>query len=149
MSQGNQWLRLGHPAFIEAKRAYFEDYLAAIAKHGWNSEADLAVKKFEYLVALIQLAVPRDPASDSFRQGNTIGTKYRHWRRAKFLQQYRLFFRYSSKVETIIYAWVNDNQTLRSYGSKTDAYLVFRKMLEQGRVPNDWDELMAESEKLS
>ena len=149
MSQGNQWLKLAHPAFIEAKRSYLGEYLAAKAKNGWDAEANLAVKKFEYLVALMQIAIPRDPSSDSFRQGNTIGPRYRHWRRAKFLQQYRLFFRYSSKVETIIYAWVNDDQTLRSYGSKTDAYLVFRRMLEQGRVPNDWDELMAESEKLS
>lgn len=149
MSQANQWLKLAHPAFIEAKKAYLAEYLAAKGKYGWDAEPNLAVKKFEYLVALMQIAIPRDPSSGSFRQGNTIGPKYRHWRRAKFLQQYRLFFRYSSKVETIIYAWVNDQQTLRSYGSKTDAYLVFRKMLDEGRVPNDWDELMAESEKLS
>ncbi|MFM8927689.1 MAG: type II toxin-antitoxin system YhaV family toxin [Rhodoluna sp.] len=149
MSQENQWLRLAHPAFLEAKKVYFGEYLAAIEKNGWDAEPNLAVKKFEYLVALKQIAIPRNPSSDSFRQGNSIEPRYHHWRRAKFLQQYRLFFRYSSKVETIIYAWVNDNQTLRSYGSKTDAYLVFRKMLEEGRVPNDWDELIAESEKLS
>ena len=149
MSRGNQWLRLAHPAFIEAKKAYLAEYIEAKEKYGWDAEPNLAVKKFEYLVALMQISIPRDPSSDSFCQGNTIGPKYRHWRRAKFLQQYRLFFRYSSKVETIIYAWLNDNETLRSFGSQTDAYFVFRKMLEQGRVPNNWDELMAESEKLS
>jgi toxin YhaV len=44
---------------------------------------------------------------------------------------------------------VNNDDTLRAYGSKTDAYLVFRKMLESGKVPNSWDELMAESKRLS
>jgi toxin YhaV len=48
-----------------------------------------------------------------------------------------------------VYGWVNDPTTLRAYGTKTDAYLVFKKMLESGRVPNDWDELIAESKRLS
>jgi toxin YhaV len=65
------------------------------------------------------------------------------------LQQYRVFFRYSTKSEIIAYGWVNDEESLRAYGSKTDAYLVFKKMLESGRVPNDWDELIAESKRLS
>ncbi|NDC19558.1 MAG: hypothetical protein EBZ87_04745 [Microbacteriaceae bacterium] len=49
----------------------------------------------------------------------------------------------------IAYGWVNDEEILRSFGSKTDAYLVFKKMLESGRIPNDWDELIAESKRLS
>jgi len=27
--------------------------------------------------------VPSDPARDEYRQGNTMGPAYRHWRRAK------------------------------------------------------------------
>ena len=49
----------------------------------------------------------------------------------------------------LVYGWVNDENTLRSYGSKTDAYVVFKKMLESGKVPNSWDELIAESKRLS
>jgi toxin YhaV len=41
-----------------------------------------------------------------------------------------------------VYAWVNDEDSKRSYDSKTDAYLVFRKMLESGDPPDDWDELL-------
>jgi toxin YhaV len=81
--------------------------------------------------------------------GNALGQKYKLWFRAKFLQQYRIFFRYSSLRNIIVYGWVNDPTTLRAYGSKTDAYFVFRKMLESGKVPNNWDELVAESKKLS
>lgn len=35
----------------------------------------------------------------------------RHWFRAKFFQQYRLFFRYHRAQRIIVYAWVNDEQT--------------------------------------
>ena len=54
-----------------------------------------------------------------------------------------------SKSSVIVYAWANDRENLRAFGSSNDAYLVFKKMLESGRVPNDWDELIAESKRLS
>ncbi|MGE6741037.1 type II toxin-antitoxin system YhaV family toxin [Allorhizobium pseudoryzae] len=39
-------------------------------------------------------------------------------------------FRYSSRAQVLIYAWVNDEHGLRTDGSKTDATVVFRSMLE-------------------
>jgi toxin YhaV len=63
--------------------------------------------------------------------------------RAKFgRNRFRLFFRYSSTHKIIIYAWVNDSETLRTYGSKKDVYAVFKGMLDDGNPPDDWDELM-------
>ena len=47
----------------------------------------------------------------------------------------------------IVYAWVNDENTKRAYESGDDAYRVFRKMLESGHPPNDWDQLLAEAQK--
>jgi toxin YhaV len=41
---------------------------------------------------------------------------------------------------------VNDAQTKRAYDSKTDAYRVFRRMLESGNPPDSWERLLAESE---
>lgn len=75
--------------------------------------------------------IPADPTRDAYRQGDTLGGGYKHWFRVKFLQQFRLFFRYqrSSDGGTIILAWVNDDNMLRAYESDTDAYAVFRKML--------------------
>ena len=86
----------------------------------------------------MQDVVPSDPARDEYRQGNTMGSAYRHWRRAKLGRRYRLFFRYDSKAKVIVYAWVNDEQTLRSAGSKSDPYAVFEKMLGRGNPPDDW-----------
>jgi toxin YhaV len=62
---------------------------------------------------------------------------------AKFFQQYRLFFRYHQESKIIVYAWVNDEESKRSYDSNTDAYLIFKKMLVGGQPADDWDELLA------
>jgi len=83
------------------------------------------------------------PGRDEFRQGNTLGTAYRHWRRAKIGRRFRLLFRYDSRSKVIVYAWVNDENTLRSAGSKSDLYAVFEKMLGRGNPPDDWDVLIA------
>ena len=58
--------------------------------------------------------IPGDPSRDIYRQGGTLGDDYKHWFRAKFLQQFRLFFRYQQSADTkiIILAWVNDDLTL-------------------------------------
>jgi toxin YhaV len=57
----------------------------------------------------------------------------------------RLFFRYHNARRLIIYAWVNDANTKRTYGSSSDAYAVFRKMVESGNPPNDWTKLEVEA----
>jgi toxin YhaV len=45
----------------------------------------------------------------------------------------------------IVYAWVNDEHTKRAYESSDDAYRVFRKMLESGHPPDDWNMLLTEA----
>jgi antitoxin PrlF len=37
----------------------------------------------------------------------------------------------------LVLAWVNDEETLRTYGSKTDAYAVFESMLRNNRPPDE------------
>lgn len=86
--------------------------------------------------------IPRDPNAAEFRQGDTLGADNRHWFRAKFHQRYRLFYRFSSKEKVIVYAWVNDEETLRKSGSKTDPYRVFRAMLEAGDPPATMEQLL-------
>ena len=76
-----------------------------------------------------------------------MGDDYKHWFRAKFFQQYRLFFRYHEPSKTIVYAWVNDEHSKRAYGSKTDAYRVFEKMLQSGSPPDDWQALLEDVDK--
>ena len=110
---------------------------------GFDSNAN--VKFFRALVQLIQDVVPNDPSRDEYRQGNTMGPAYRHWRRAKLGRRYRLFFRYDSKAKVIVYAWINDEQSLRASGSKSDPYAVFEKMLGRGNPPDDWNALVKAS----
>ena len=91
---------------------------------GFQNNAN--VKLFRALSQLIMEVVPSDPSREEFRHGNTLGPTYRHWRHAKIGRRFRLFFRYDSKAWAIVYAWVNDEETLRSAGSKSDPYAVSR-----------------------
>lgn len=93
--------------------------------------------------------IPQDPARPEYRQGQALGPKHRHWFRARFYQQYRLFFRYQAKARVIVYAWVNDADTRRAYGSATDAYRVFRRMIESGNPPDSWDELLKTAREIT
>ena len=58
-----------------------------------------------------------------------------------------MFFRYHASSKIIVYAWVNDASTLRAYESKSDAYRVFRRMLDSGNPPDDWETLLVEAER--
>ena len=82
-------------------------------------------------------------------QGGILGDDHKHWFRAKFFQQYPLFFRYHASSRVIVFAWVNDEDTKRAYESADDAYRVFRRMLDSGRPPSDWGQLLAEARALS
>jgi toxin YhaV len=87
--------------------------------------------------------IPADPASQCWNQGNTLGSDFRHWKRAKFGQnRFRLFFRYDGPRKVIIYAWVNDDNTLRKDGEKNDPYAVFSRGLRRGDPPDDLDALL-------
>ncbi|MCF8091790.1 MAG: type II toxin-antitoxin system YhaV family toxin [Desulfotignum sp.] len=83
----------------------------------WQHQAN--VKLFNALSELIFETIPANPNRKRYRQGNTMGPAYRHWRRAKIGRRFRLFFRFDSRSKIIIFAWVNDERTLRASGSKT------------------------------
>ena len=89
--------------------------------------------------------VPQDPSRDEFRQGNTPGPRYRHWRRAGIGRRFRLFFRYDARAKVIAFAWVIDQSTLRSSRRRTDPYKVFAKMLARENPPDDRASLIAAS----
>lgn len=94
---------------------------------------------------VIEECIASNPLDTEYRQGDTLGNEFRHWFRVKFLQQFRLFYRCSAAHKTVIIGWVNDFDSLRAYGSKTDAYKVFAKMLKAGDPPDDWEELLSQS----
>lgn len=72
-------------------------------------EGNANVKLFRGLSQLILDVVPSDPARDEYRQGNTLGAAYRHWRRAKVGKRFCLFFRYDSKARVIVFAGSTTN----------------------------------------
>jgi toxin YhaV len=145
----NGWTLYAHPLFL-GQLERLTDAVATKAKKDPKGYATSADAKL--LAALCKLAfevVPVDPARPEFRQGGTLGPDRKHWFRAKFGGgRFRLFFRYSTSARIIIYAWVNDRDTLRTYGSKPDAYSVFARMLDSGNPPEDWEALIAASADL-
>lgn len=107
-----------------------------------------SAKRLGAILRLTTHVIPRDPSAPEFRQGNTLGMGNRHWFSAGFYERYRLFFRFRSDARVIVYAWVNDEDTLRARGSRNDPYVVFERMLEAGAPPGDWDQLLREAEGL-
>jgi toxin YhaV len=94
----------------------------------------------------ITQVVPDNPDGHECRLGKTLGVDNTNWRRVKkcMPDPYRLFFRFaSSPVNVIVYVWVNDENTLREAGSKTDVYKTFKRMLARGVVPGGIAELLS------
>ena len=143
----NGWCLLAHSQFINQ----FEELLTHVdklrAKDPKHYQEKNATKRLAAITKLIFEIIPADPTLSEYRQGTTLGNDFKHWFRAKFFQQYRLFFRYHLEKKIIIYAWVNDENTKRAYDSKHDAYAVFKKMLERNNPPDDWNALLKEAEK--
>ena len=109
---------------------------------GWRHKAD--AKLLATLNELMFERIPRDPLAAIYRQGNTLGKTHRHWFRAKFGgNRFRLFYRCDSAAKVIVYAWVNDRDTLRKEGAASDPYAVFAAMLARGNPPDGWPALLA------
>lgn len=143
--QRHGWTLLFHDCVIEQLQKLHDAVQRARESDPAGFESNANVKLFRALSQLMMDVVPSDPARDDYRQGNTLGLAHRHWRRAKIGRRFRLFFRYDSKAKIIVYAWVNDAQTLRASGSRSDPYAVFERMLGRGTPPDGWDALVKAS----
>ncbi len=141
----NGWAIFAHPLFLDQVEALISEVERAKAKDPQGFVRKNAAKRLRMIADLAFRIIPADPTAAEYRQGGTLGPDRKHWFRAKFFQQYRLFFRYRQDARILVYAWVNDDDTRRAYGSRTDAYAVFGRMLKQGHPPDDWDQLLSES----
>lgn len=141
----NGWSIYVYPDFLERLRALVSDAKRARARDPEGYRTTLAAKILSMVIRLAFREIPGDPGADRFRQGRTLGTEYRHFRRATFFHRFRLFFRYHSEARIIVFVWLNDENTLRKAESRSDPYHVFRDMLERGRPPADWPGLLAAS----
>jgi toxin YhaV len=140
------WTVFAHPLFVAQVEALVQEVEALKQKERAGYTKKNATKRLAAIAKLAFNVIPQDPSRAEYRQGATLGADRKHWFRAKFFQQYRLFFRYHAGAKMIVYAWVNDDDTKRTYDSSDDAYRVFRKMLESGHPPDDWDQLLSQAE---
>jgi toxin YhaV len=145
----NGWSVFLHPLFLDQLESLLDTVETLKKKDPQGYTGRNATKRLAAIARLAFEVIPRDPAAPEYRQGDTLGPEHRHWFRAKFFQQYRLFFRYDARSKMIIYAWVNDEDSKRAYGSRTDAYLVFNRMLTRGTPPDAWTDLIAEARRSS
>lgn len=139
------WTVFVHPLFLAQIEALVLQVESLKQKDPVGYVKKNASKRLAAITKLAFDVIPQDPTRPEYRQGGTLGDAHKHWFRAKFFQQYRLFFRYHAAARVLVFAWVNDDDSKRAYESSDDAYRVFRKMLEGGRPPDDWDMLLAEA----
>ncbi|MBI4757165.1 MAG: type II toxin-antitoxin system YhaV family toxin [Betaproteobacteria bacterium] len=139
------WTVFAHPLFLAQLEALAQQVEAFKQKDPVEYVKKNATKRLAAITKLAFDVIPQAPARSEYRQGNTFGEDHKHWFRAKFFQQYRLFFRYHALSKVIVFAWVNDEDTKRAYESSDDAYRLFRKMLESGHPQDDWSQLLTEA----
>jgi len=140
------WTVFAHPLFLAQLEVIVQQVEVLKEKDPVGYARKNGTKRLAAIAKLAFDVIPQDPARPEYRQGSTLGDDYKHWFRAKFFQQYRLFFRYHAPSKFLVLAWVNDEDTKRAYESGDDAYRVFRKMLASGHPPDDWDQLLEEAE---
>ena len=141
--RSGSWALLFHPLLLEQVERVVSAAENERAKRRPGDPDGPNMKLAAVMRHLVLHEVPEDPSRPKYRHGGTLGAHLKHWLRAKFGNgRFRLFFRYRKDAGLIVYAWVNDTETLRTYGSKTDAYLVFGRMLGEGNPPDDWDALV-------
>ena len=145
----NGWTLFTHPLFLDQLELLTQQVEVLRQKDATGFVKKNAAKRLAAIAKLAFEVIPQDPARAEYRQGSTLGEAHKHWFRAKFFQQLRLFFRYHAQSKVIVFAWVNDEDTKRAYESGDDAYRVFRKMLESGRPPDNWEMLLAEARAAS
>ena len=141
----NGWNIFAHSLFLNQLDDLLTQVEVLRQKNPQEYQNKNATKRLAAIAKLAFMVIPEDPTRHEYRQGSTLGDDYKHWFRAKFFQQYRLFFRYHLESKIIVFVWVNDDNTKRAYDSSTDAYRVFKKMLESGNPPDNWNELLKDA----
>ncbi|MBI1390959.1 MAG: type II toxin-antitoxin system YhaV family toxin [bacterium] len=139
------WTLFAHPLFLDQLEELIQQVEAQKKKNPRGYTKKNAAKRLAAIAKLAFDVIPRDPAKPEYRQGGALGDERKHWFRAKYFQQYRLFFRYHAQSKIIVCAWVNDENAKRAYKSPNDAYRIFRQMLDRGHPPDDWGDLLKEA----
>jgi toxin YhaV len=122
-----------HPLFLNQLESLTAEVERLRRRDPEGYRSKNASKRLAAVMRLILNDIPQDPGRKEYRQGSTLGPEHRHWHRAKFFQQYRLFFRFHNRSKVIVLGWVNDTATT----------------LANGHPPSDWEELLQEASQVS
>ncbi len=88
------WTVFSHPLFLAQVEAITRQVETLKQKDPVGYVTKNASKRLAAITKLAFDVIPQDPTRPEYRQGNTLGDGHKHWFRAKFFQQYRLFFRF-------------------------------------------------------
>lgn len=141
VGSSNGWTLLAHPLFLDQLEALTTRAATESTKGDAHGPA---TKLLAHVLDLAFDKIPQNPSSPTYRCGGALDGANREWFRAKTGNgRFRLFFRFHSVQKIIVYAWLNDEQSLRTCGANTDAYAVFARMLKDGNPPANWEALRA------
>ena len=129
----NGWRLFAHPLFLNQLESLTAEVERLRRRDPEGYRSKNASKRLAAVLRLMLDDIPQDPGRKEYRQGSTLGPEHRHWHRAKFFQQYRLFFRFHIRSKVIVLGWVNDTATT----------------LANGHPPSDWEELLQEASQVS
>ena len=98
----NGWTIYAHPLFLQELEVLAQKVEALRKKNPKGYKQKNATKRLAAIRKLAFTDIPEDPAKAEYRHGGTLGEVYTHWFRAKFFQQYRLFFRFHAASKLLV-----------------------------------------------
>jgi toxin YhaV len=131
-----------HPAFLE----YYNELVSRTKKlESKRSPDEFAkhpeVKLLKSLIRLITEVIPADPNATYFKLHGDL-SNYRRVKKMGLEKRHRLFFKYNEDKKEIVILWLGFP---RKQGDKKDCYTVFTKMVESGKFPDSFKELVEDS----
>ena len=86
------WTIFAHPLFLAQLEVIVQQVEVLKERDPVEYVKKNANKRLAAIAKLAFDVIPQDPTRLEYRQGNTLGSDYKHWFRAKFFQQYRCSF---------------------------------------------------------
>lgn len=135
------WTLYWHALFKKEIERLKLDVLRVKTSDPNNYKSNPKYKLLQNVRNLIIDEIPINPKHCKYNLWGNLSA----WKRESIGRRYRLFFRYYSNNMNIIYAWMNNENTLRKSGDGNDPYVIFSKMINNGKMSTDQMELQRAS----
>ncbi len=135
MTTRNNYLLKAHEMFFQRTVA-LNNEVNALRKTLSDEELKQhdTVKLAKRVYAATLEIIPANPNDPSYYLKDDL-KKYRRYKQG--LSRYRLFFAFSNIPKIILYLYLNDKDSLRKEGGKSDPYEQFRAFVRQGKVAHN------------